>query len=244
MRKSIIIIALYIIGMAAASIPYAIIQESGIEDTADIMVFISTYSIIFIFMLYFVVTVLKRDFKAFIERFWMNVLYIGIFFVIAFILSVTANIIISLLGITDEAANQGALIDMLKYADQGTLVILVFLFCLVIPIIEELVFRKGLYGLIRGFVQWINKQYVKSLDEKKVYKIASYVAVVLSGLIFGLIHIQGDFIYLLHYGTAGILIGISYYMAKENIYIPLGIHVIQNIFGVVQLLILIQQGII
>lgn len=244
MRKSIIIIALYILGMAAASIPYAIIQGSGIEDTADIMVFISTYSIIFIFMLYFVVTVLKRDFKAFIERFWMNVLYIGIFFVIAFILSVTANIIISLLGITDEAANQGALIDMLKYADQGTLVILVLLFCLVIPIIEELVFRKGLYGLIRGFVQWINKQYIKSLDEEKVYKVASYVAIVLSGLLFGLIHIQGDFIYLLHYGTAGILIGISYYMSKENIYIPLGIHVIQNIFGVVQLLILIQQGII
>lgn len=242
MRKSLIILALYVVGMVAAVIPYIFFEENGVVDRHGTLTFIATYIIIFVLLLYFIVTVLFKNFKPFINRLGNNISLIIGFFGVAFAASIVSNVIIELLGVTDEAANQGGLIDMLANANDGTLIILILLFCLIVPIIEELVYRRGMYGLIRRFMQWMMNTYRPDMSVEKAIKIASIIAIILSGLLFGLIHIQGDYVYLIYYGTAGIVIGTSYYLSKENLYVPIAIHIIQNTIGVMQILALIQAG--
>jgi membrane protease YdiL (CAAX protease family) len=246
MLKNIIIIALYIAGMALAVVPYLLIDTiQAINDPYEITAFIVTYLTIFVVLGYHIVKTLKRDFRPFIQGIGLNIGLIVGFFGVAFIFSLIGNVILTLLGVTDEAANQGGLIDMIKYASSRELILLVLLFTLVVPIIEELVFRKALYGFIKGFI--FTYIYSSSTEEESIHPkivIGSIIAVIISGLIFGVIHIQGDWIYLLLYGSAGIVLTLSYYVSKENIYVPLGIHIIQNIIGVTQILFLIESGII
>lgn len=245
MRRNILIIVFYILGMFGSVGPILLLEnEIGQSDFFFIFAFIITYTIIFVFLLYFIINTLKRDFASFIRRIWINLGFIVGLFAIAFLSSIVANVILLMLGVEDEAANQGGLIDMMKLADGGLLVILVILFCLIVPILEELVFRKALYGFVKKLILLITKH--DPIEDQRSNKVlyASLGSIVISGLIFGLIHIQGDYIYLLQYGTMGIILGFSYFISKENIYVPLGIHIIQNVIGVTQILVLIEMGMI
>ena len=245
MRRNIVIIALYIFGMFIAVVPYILLDTFfNMEDPFEIVAFIVTYVSIALVLVYFIFIKLKDDFRPFINRFWKNVGIIGIVVVLSFTLSVVANIITQLIGITEEAVNQGGLIDMIKNATTGELIVLVLLFCLLVPIIEELVFRKALYGLIKEFIIKIRLNGTHDSDTEKIRKRLSISAVIISGLIFGLVHVSGDYIYLLHYGGAGIILTASYYLSKENIYVPLTVHIIQNAIGVVQILIAINLGLL
>ncbi len=243
MRKNILIIVFYILGMFGSVGPVILLEnEIGTGGHFFILAFIITYTVIFVLLLYFIVNVLKTDFMPFIRRIWVNLgLIIGLF-AVAFISSIAANILLMLLGVEDEAANQGGLIDMIKMSEGGVLVILILLFCLIVPILEELVFRKALYGFVKQLILKITKHDPFDESGRNKVLIASLSSVVISGLIFGLIHISGDFIYLLHYGTMGIILGFSYFISRENIYVPLGIHIIQNVIGVAQIIILIENG--
>lgn len=245
MRRNIVIIALYIFGMFVAIAPYLLLDKLlNLEDPYQITAFIVTYASIAVVLGYFIFIKLKNDFRPFFNRFWKNVGIIGVIVVLSFSLSFIANLITQLLGITDEAVNQGGLISMLKYASTGELITLIILFCVLVPIIEELVFRKALYGLIKEIVQKFTVKFKPEWDVERVTKFVSISAIVLSGLIFGLIHVSGDYIYLIHYGGAGIILASSYYISKENIYVPLTAHIIQNTIGVVQIIIAINLGLL
>ena len=133
MLKNIIIIALYIAGMVLAVVPYLLIDTiQDLNDLYGITAFIVTYLTTFVVLGYHIVKTLKRDFRPFIQGIGLNVGLIIGFFAVAFILSIVGNIILTLLGVTDEAANQGGLIDMIKYASSVELILLVLLFCCVI----------------------------------------------------------------------------------------------------------------
>jgi len=133
---------------------------------------------------------------------------------------------------------------MLENASTIELVGLIILFCLLVPIIEELVFRKALYGLIKESIIKVTLHKSESQDISKYIKKISIASIIISGLVFGLIHVSGDYIYLLHYGGAGIILATSYYLSNENIYVPLTVHIIQNTLGVIQILIAINMGLL
>ena len=133
---------------------------------------------------------------------------------------------------------------MIRNATTSELIVLVLLFCLLVPIIEELVFRKALYGLIKDFILKIRLKNTDHSVTEKTRKHLAIAAIIISGLIFGLVHVSGDYIYLLHYGGAGIILTASYYVSKENIYVPLIVHIIQNTIGVVQIIIAINLGVL
>jgi len=197
--------------MFIAIAPYLLLDTLfNLEDPFQITAFIVTYGSIAVVLGYFIFIKLKNDFRPFYNHLWKNLGIIGVVVVASFTLSIVANVITQLLEITDEAVNQGGLIDMIKNAGTVELVILIVLFCLLVPIIEELVFRKALYGLVKDLVQKLAFKFKPELDVAKVTKFVSITAVIVSGLIFGLIHVSGDYIYLLHYGGAGIIIAASY----------------------------------
>jgi len=168
MRRNIVIIALYIFGMFVAVAPYLLLENLfNLEDPYQITAFIVTYASIAVVLGYFIFIKLKNDFSPFFNRIWKNLGIIGVIVVLSFSLSFIANLITQLFGITEEAVNQGGLIDMIKNAGTVEFVVLIILFCLLVPIIEELVFRKALYGFIKDIIQKLTLKYKPEMDVEK-----------------------------------------------------------------------------
>ena len=79
------------------------------------------------------------------------------------------------------------------------------------PIVEELTFRKALYGFFYR-------------------RLGPVVAIIASSLVFGLLHVAsyGDFIQAIVYVPMGAVLGIFYYLSKRNVHVTIGIHFINN----------------
>jgi membrane protease YdiL (CAAX protease family) len=144
---------------------------------------------------------------------------IGILYMFAgnIVVGVLISILTSVLSIPDQlSANQLSINMMLK----SPYSILIIITAVVIgPIVEELVFRKSFFGLIK------NERY----------------ALIISSLVFGLIHItteiiSGDFglvlINSLPYIAGGFVFGYIYIINKKNIVIPIIAHMGYNLISV------------
>lgn len=144
---------------------------------------------------------------------------IGILYMFAgnIVVGVLISVLTSVLSIPDQlSANQLSINLMLK----SPYAILIILTAVIIgPIVEELVFRKSFFGLIK------NERY----------------ALIISSLVFGLIHItteiiSGDFglvlINSLPYIAGGFVFGYIYMINKKNIVIPIIAHMGYNLISV------------
>lgn len=150
-------------------------------------------------------------------------------------INILINIFFSIIKFTDNAANQEAIESMFTN-NSG---ILIFIYCIVIaiigPLVEELIFRKAIFGCLKKFPKL-----------NKIWKI------VISGLIFGLIHvisgivegaIAGDTSLIISeainsitYVSMGFLFGGIYVYSEENIYPSLIVHIINNTISIVIIL--------
>jgi len=85
------------------------------------------------------------------------------------------------------------------------------------PFVEEVLFRKLLFG---------------TLEEK--FKLKPIVAIIASTLVFSLIHVSsGDnIIYIFQYLPLAFVITYSYYKSERNIFVPMGIHFLNNLISV------------
>lgn len=116
-----------------------------------------------------------------------------------------------------EAANQEAIISAVS-SDLGILMIISAVF--IGPVIEELVFRKALFGLIKK----------------------DSVALVVSTLIFGLIHVVTEpsitaaLINGSSYFVMGFVFGYIYIKANRNVMIPTIVHIINNAVSILVIL--------
>jgi membrane protease YdiL (CAAX protease family) len=119
-----------------------------------------------------------------------------------------------------EAANQEAIISAVS-SDLGILMIISAVF--IGPVIEELVFRKALFGLIKK----------------------DSVALFVSTLIFGLIHVvteQSIAAALINgssYFVMGFVFGYIYIKANRNVMIPTIVHIINNAVSILVILIIL-----
>ena len=93
---------------------------------------------------------------------------------------------------------------------------------LLAPLVEELVFRKTIMGSMKRFPG---------------------LSILVSSLLFGLIHVisGGDFIYIIPYMAMGLPLGWSYHK-HQNIWIPIGIHMMQNLFSTLVILLPLLLG--
>ena len=123
------------------------------------------------------------------------------------IIMTTSSFLISLILKQNVSTNEALVRESIKSAPMYML----FTCSIVAPILEEMVFRKSFYGLIK--VKWL--------------------FVILSGLLFGLLHVLGsftsplDFLYVIPYGAMGSCF--AYLLCKtDNITLPIIIHMLHN----------------
>jgi len=172
---------------------------------------------------YFSITVLKKDWKLLDKKptklISMAVIGIGIIFIANLIASVLATVLSDIFNYTAKTSvNQAAIIQMLNSPYMILMVINAVIFA---PIVEELVFRKAFFSLIKN----------------------KWVALVVSSLMFSLIHIiseptlGGFMVNLVIYGASGVGFGYIYLNHKENIYSTIIVHALWNLMSIVLTLI-------
>lgn len=153
-----------------------------------------------------------KDFKKNLKKYSKQII-LG--FLLVYAALIVANLILTGLGVYGTSENEMA-INSLFSANPLQLTMLFLLLCVFTPIVEEVVFRKVIYTFI---------------EPKSNYK----VAIILTGLIFGLMHVlaYGDFIQSIPYVMMGITFGYIYWKANKNIYVTIGVHFLNNLLSFV-----------
>lgn len=142
--------------------------------------------------------------------------WIGTLVVIMLVANIVLSMLVSLLTMTDNSANQQEIVQSAALLPIITLLST----CIFSPIIEELVFRAGTFTFLRG--KW-----------------GFVVATIISSILFGFIHIldsllAGNFLdlsYLLVYSTIGVVLAYGY-EKTESVFVTIGIHMLNNIFSI------------
>ena len=126
-----------------------------------------------------------------------------------FIAVYATSMIMELLGVTENSENQEVLNGLVTAATFDKVALVIFSIFLA-PFVEEIVFRRAIFGFLE--------------------KISIPLAVIVSGLTFGFIHVlSGDFIQLIIYGSLGLALAYIYYRSNKNIMTVTAIHMIYNL---------------
>jgi len=116
-----------------------------------------------------------------------------------------------------EAVNQEVIISALK--SEGMILMLVSAIILG-PIVEELIFRKAIFGLIKS----------------------DKMAIFISAFIFGLIHLVGEpsipaaLVNGISYFVMGFVFGYIYIKNNRNIMVPIAVHILSNLISIIVIL--------
>jgi len=157
---------------------------------------------------------LKKDLKNFFKKWWLSLSYIIGGVVAIIFISGMLTLIYQELGITGDASNQ-AIIEQALNSPLRYVVFLMVVFGA--PIYEELIFRKFLVGFC----------------EEKL-KLNRWIAFLISAVLFALIHVISDpasYIFFFQYFGLSVIITLSYTLSNNNIFVPMGIHFIQNLMS-------------
>ena len=145
--------------------------------------------------------------------------------------SLLLNVLYTVLKLQGDSQNQMEIESMLKNATMIEKALYAIIIVIVAPLVEEIIFRKSLFGVF------------KKLKIKKIY------IVLITGAIFGLMHITSaivgyivegqysligpEFLFGITYIAMGIIFGYVYYKSDENIYSSLILHIINNLISVI-----------
>lgn len=177
------------------------------------------YVILILLLLKFLIKDLKYDFKRFklIKNQWVVIIAVGYLYVLIgnYLSNFISQILSSALSIPiSESVNQMSIVRMLN---SNGLVFIVISAVFVGPIVEELIFRKSIFGLIKN----------------------PTIALIVSSLIFGAIHLTAEtslavaLINGVSYFTMGAIFGYIYLKNKKNIMAPIAVHIVVNLVSVV-----------
>lgn len=125
-----------------------------------------------------------------------------------------------------QSANQTSLMEMQKIAPLALIITAVLL----APITEELVFRQGIAEMI---YQMANKMF--KLDIKWMKDIIIVFSIVVSGFLFGLVHVldNGDYIAMIPYVVSGVVYTCFYFVSGRNTTVTIGIHMLNNLIATI-----------
>lgn len=146
----------------------------------------------------------KKDYKGYITQ-----MFIG--FLMIYGVLIASSMLLSFFGIT-ETSNNELLIQQMFDDNPYNLAILFFNLVIFTPVIEELIFRKVMFSYLEP-------------------RLKPVLTIILTGLIFAFMHIQGDYIQMIPYGGMGIVLGYVYYKSNRNIYASIGSHLLNNLFS-------------
>jgi membrane protease YdiL (CAAX protease family) len=151
---------------------------------------------------------------------WLTIIFIG--YVYLMIGNFTSNVLSELFAdifnvISGESVNQLSIQSALN--SNG----LIFMFVSAVilgPIVEELVFRKAMFGLFKN----------------------DYVGLAVSSITFGAIHLLGEssiqlaIVNGLVYFVMGFVFGLIYLRNNKNIYAPIAVHIFSNLLSIIFIL--------
>ena len=183
------------------------INLSTLPRIARISILVINYLIYVFAMIFLFWKDIKRCIKDLKKDFSSKALLGLNCWIVGCLVMTISSVIISLITGNSTSTNEGLVRQNIKVAP----IFMLFLCTVVAPVLEEMTFRKALYGLIKNKV----------------------VFIISSGVIFGLLHIVGsysgplDLLYVIPYGAMGC--SFAFLLAKtDNIVLPIGIHMIHN----------------
>lgn len=187
------------------------------------------YLFLFFVLIYLYKDYIKNDYNKFQNQGYLTkyTLIYGLFSIIISMLAsigstyITKNVSIS------QSENQSAINSILDYL--SGYIIFAPITVIVAPIVEELIFRKSFFNLIKN----------------------KYLALLVTTIIFGTMHVTTTYTYLLNNGyvfkealyytigfglpyyAMGFSFGLTYIKSDKNILVPIAIHIINNFVATV-----------
>ncbi len=223
----IIYITLFVLLNISLAIVYFLSPEAFDNVTFMSMVNLLYYLVLFYIMVRFARTYLfKKEWPRFLKRkgFSIGILVGGFFLMIG--VNTIVGTLFEHFSVNDTSENQEALLDLIRSGAWYNIAALALFAIILAPVVEELVFRKALYGIVK-------------------HKLGVVLAIVVSSLLFGFIHIlhePSNFIQMIPYVVMGVVLAVIYYLAKERIWVPIFAHIIWNAFTVMIMLFLPQDS--
>ncbi len=143
--------------------------------------------------------------------------------------SIGSSFILEFLGVTETSSNQEAL-NMLMEGNLFDQISLLVFSILLVPLVEELVFRKAILDLFHINVRPTN--YPKFDTVRKI--ISGIIAITISSLAFGFIHIMSfdpeQLVQIIYYAGLGAILGTAYLLSNKNIFVSITMHFLLNLF--------------
>jgi membrane protease YdiL (CAAX protease family) len=232
---NLLILAIYVMAMIIISIiqliiilifPVVLVDDNLFvlfSSIINLLLYLSLFGLFaFLFRKYF-----RKQFADFKENKHRLLIIVVIGFLIMLVASVTSSFILEFFGITETSENQESLNMLLD----GTLFDKIALFTfavLLVPVVEELVFRKAILGLFHFKLRGDDNS--KSAQVKKV--LLATIAILISSFVFGFIHIMSfdpeQLLQIIYYAGLGAVLGIAYLVSNKNILVPITMHFLLN----------------
>jgi membrane protease YdiL (CAAX protease family) len=149
---------------------------------------------------------LSQDFQRFKSEWKSTIPMIFLGFIIIYLVNIAFVLIYKLLGVTGTSQNQELILAAL---DSSTGVFMLLSVMLLAPFVEEILFRKALYGAVQD-----------------KFKLRPLIAILISAVIFSALHAVDLFFF--QYLPMALVLCTTYSLSKNNILVPIGIHFLNN----------------
>lgn len=149
---------------------------------------------------------LIKGYNQFKKNIWNNIGAIIIGFLFVMLVQSIIGLIFNYFNIEGTSENQDSIVKALS---SSTRIFILLSVVVIAPIVEELLFRQLLHGLLQ-----------------ESFKLPRIITVFISAALFASLHAT-DIFFIQYFSMALILSG-SYALFKENIFIPIGIHFLNN----------------
>lgn len=202
---------------------YKSLESTSLNNYASSLINIILYSILIIGLVILAFNVIKADFLR-LGSFGLAIKNASVGLLLVYAANILSNMITVIVSAlfkerVVESANQMAIVEIISSNYAFLMIISVVLLG---PIVEELIFRKAIFSFF---------------NNKKV-------AIVISSLAFGLIHILGEsslksmVISIFPYLIPGLILGYIYAKNDENVIVPIITHVMLNTISVLLMFLL------
>lgn len=195
-------------------------QDLEIAKYANILIQVFAYIPLLIFFAIFLIRDFINDFIDFGKDTKKNFLKILMWFGILYAASYAIALVYQILNITGQSDNESLLTLMM---DSDAKILFLITIVIIGPFVEEVLYRKLIFDTV-----------------EKTFKLKPIFAIVISVLIFALIHVSDaeNIIYVFQYIAMAIPITLSYHLSKNNLFVSYGVHVCNNLLVAIGYLIM------
>ncbi len=212
--------------IASISVVYELSIEDRLEFSSfansllNFLVYLLLFPVIVIFLKPYILLDIKRA-NTYRSK-WLSLIVAGYLYVLAG--NIISNVLIEVMQLltntqSEIAMNQAIIMESL----QGNGVILMIISAVLLgPIVEELIFRKAIFGLFKN----------------------NTIAMIVSSFAFGIIHVLSEpsfidlLINIIPYVVMGFVFGYLYVKHERNLFVVTFVHILTNLISIISILLI------